>query len=70
LVQESQVTIAVQVDGKLRGQLMVDRSQIEDKAALLAEAKKVTGVEKWLKDKQIGKEIYVPGKIVSFVTRP
>ena len=69
LVQDEQVTIAVQVDGKLRGQLMVDRSQIEDKAALLAEAKKVTGVEKWLKDKQIGKEIYVPGKIVSFVTR-
>ena len=70
LVQDEQVTIAVQVDGKLRGQLMVDRSQIEDKAALLAEAKKVTGVEKWLKDKQIGKEIYVLGKIVSFVTRP
>ncbi|MFH2118598.1 MAG: leucine--tRNA ligase [Candidatus Paceibacterota bacterium] len=68
LAQEEQIVIAVQVNGKLRAQLAIERSQIDDQATILAMAKADAGVEKWLVDKRIVKEIYVPGKIVSLVT--
>jgi len=69
LAQEERVAVAVQVDGKLRGQLTVEHGQLEDQTTILVEARKLAGVEKWLKDKQIVKEIYIPGKIVSFATK-
>ncbi|HEX9817496.1 MAG TPA: class I tRNA ligase family protein, partial [Patescibacteria group bacterium] len=76
LAQEEQVTIAVQVDGKVRAQLTVDHGRVYDQAGLpvrqadlLELAKQDAGVQKWLKDKQIVKEIYIPGKIISLVTK-
>jgi leucyl-tRNA synthetase len=68
LAQEEQMTIAVQVDGKLRGQLIISRADIENKESVLGVAPKTPGVEKWLEGKQIVNKIYVPGRIVNFVT--
>jgi leucyl-tRNA synthetase len=67
LAQSEQITLAVQVNGKVRGELIVDREAIDNKTEILAQAKALPALEKWLAGQQIVKEIYVPGKIVSLV---
>ena len=67
LAQSEQITLAVQVNGKVRGELSVDRDLINDQAELLARAKALPALEKWLAGQKIVKEIYVPGKIISLV---
>lgn len=69
LALEQQVSIAVQVNGKVRGEVMVAHDQLEEKSVVLAAAKTVERVQGYLKDKKLVKEIYVPGKIVSLVVR-
>ena len=59
------VTIAIQVSGKLRGTIIV-APDIAEKD-VLEQAKKEENVAKFLEGKEIRKEIYVPGKLVSFV---
>ncbi len=60
----STMTIAVQVNGKLRGDVEV--SSGASKEEILAAAKEIENVKKYLEG-AIKKEIYVPGKLVSFV---
>ena len=65
LVKDDQLTIPVQVNGKLRDELVVaaDASEDEIKKAALAS----TNVKKYTDGKEIKKYIYVPGKIVNIV---
>jgi leucyl-tRNA synthetase len=66
LLVQDEVTIAVQVNGKLRGTILVPAGA--DKTANLAIAKQaVSGA---LIGHQIVKEIYVPDRIVNFVVKP
>lgn len=58
-------TIVVQVNGKLRAQLVVAADAPKD--AILAAAKQDEKVAAHLADQQIKKEIYVPGKLINFV---
>jgi len=58
-------TIAVQVNGKLRGDVTVASSASKDE--IIAAAKGIENVKKHLDGLTIKKEIYVPGKLVSFV---
>ena len=67
LVTEDTVTLSIQINGKLRGTLIVDKAAGKDD--IIAQAKKSDGVEKHLEGKEIVKEIFVPGKIVSFVVK-
>ena len=69
LATEREVSIAVQVNGKVRGEVSVSQEQINDKVAVLAMAKAVPTVQKYLAEADLVKEIYVPGKIVSLVVR-
>jgi len=62
------ITIAVQVNGKLRGQIQVSAEKIGDKSLIMKLATSEQKVSKYIKDKQIKKEIYVPGKILNLVT--
>jgi leucyl-tRNA synthetase len=62
---EDEVTIAVQINGKMRGTLAVNLGSIGDKAELEARAKEVA--QKHLDGKSIIKTIHVPGKVVNFV---
>ena len=66
LVSEEQITIAIQVNGKVRDQLQVahdiKEKEIKDLAFLSEKVKKFT------QGKEIKKVIYVPGKILSIVT--
>ncbi len=59
------VTIAVQVNGKLRGTIVVDADTTESE--IIALAKEEPNVAKYLESGKIKKEIYVPSKLVSFV---
>lgn len=59
------VTVAVQVNGKLRGQVEV--SAHADETATVAAAKSHEKVASYLDDKEIRKTIHVPGRLVNFV---
>ncbi len=67
LMQEDVVTIAVQVNGKLRGQ--VDVANPPQKEDAIAAAKSNENVRKWIEGKEIVKEIYVPSKLVNIVVK-
>jgi len=59
------VEVAVQINGKLRGTITIDAAASE--ADVITLAKEVPNVLKNLEGKEIKKEIYVPGKLVSLV---
>jgi leucyl-tRNA synthetase len=63
-----EVVIAVQVNGKLRGEVAVPTDTAKE--ALLAAAKGVPNVERYLEGMQIVREIVVPGKLVNLVVKP
>ncbi len=72
LAKEDEITIAVQVNGKVRAELALEGSlgfarDDDSKDEILKLAKDLDKVQKWLDGKTIVKEIYVPGKIVNFV---
>ena len=62
-----EITYAVQVNGKLRGEFTVAAGTERD--ALLAAARAVPNVSHHLDGAEVVKEIVVPGKLVSLVTR-
>jgi leucyl-tRNA synthetase len=64
------MTVAVQVNGKVRGMLTIQVSEKDDKALLEKRAREIPGVQKFLIDQQVSNIVIVPGRIVSFVTRP
>ncbi len=68
LVSDS-VTIAIQVNGKLRGNIEVPTESIQNKNYVLQQAKIEPGVAKYIADGELVKEIYVPGKIVNLVVK-
>ena len=61
------LTLAVQVNGKVRGDVTVAADAKE--ADVLAAAKAVENVRKHLENKTIVKEIVVPKRLVNFVVR-
>jgi leucyl-tRNA synthetase len=64
---EETVTIAVQVNGKLRALLTVTSDRVDDQEFVISLAKKDEKVSKWVLGGTIKKEIYVKGKLVNFV---
>jgi len=69
LVSETQ-HYAVQVNGKVRGEIEVPTDKAKDKEFVLGEAKKEKNVQRYLNGgAKIVKEIFVPGKIVNLVVK-
>lgn len=64
LIQDS-MTIVIQVNGKLRGEISVPTNQVE--AEIIASAKANDKVSSYLEAKEIRKTIYIPNKLVNFV---
>ncbi len=62
---DANITIVVQVNGKMRGEFQAPRDIQQTDAISLA--KKVEKVIPFLSGKEIKKEIYVPGKLVNLV---
>ncbi len=65
LIQEKPITMAVQVNGKVRGTITV-QSANTDQESVLQEALKLEGVQNFVGDKEY-KLIYIPGRVVNFV---
>jgi len=66
-VQQDTVTVAVQVNGKLRGTIQVPTGSDQATATNLARAEaKIAGN---LEGKEVIKTIYVPGKLLNFVVK-
>jgi leucyl-tRNA synthetase len=67
LAEDETVTLAVQINGKLRANLEVPKDISKEEA--LNKAKQLPNVQKWIDGKNIVKEIYVPGKIINIVVK-
>jgi leucyl-tRNA synthetase len=67
LMQEETIVIAVQVNGKLRGQIEIPAPPEEQRVmeAVFASER----IQQWVSGKEIVKRIYVPGKLVNLVVR-
>lgn len=62
-----EITLVIQINGKVRGSLQVPSSASNDKQALEAYARSSSAAQKYLEGKEIKKVIAVPGKLVNFV---
>ncbi len=67
LMKEDFVTIVVQVNGKLRGQIEVPNPPAEE--VVMAAVKSNEKIQNWVAGKQVVKTVYVPGKLVNVVVR-
>lgn len=65
-VKEKTVTILIQVNGKLRGQTVIDQSQAKNQSLIENRARQNSRVAGWLTGKVI-KVIFVPGRLINFV---
>jgi len=61
----SMITVAVQVNGKMRGKVEVAAEASQED--VLAEARTLDNVARNLEGKTVRREIYVPGRLVNFV---
>ena len=66
-LQKSQMEVAVQVNGKVRGSIVVDADAAKDE--VLESARGIENVARFLDGKVLHREIYVPGRIVNFVVK-
>jgi leucyl-tRNA synthetase len=62
-----EITLVIQINGKVRGSLQVPSSASNDKQALEEYARSSSAAQKYLDGKEIKKVIAVPGKLVNFV---
>ena len=67
LMLEDVVVIAVQVNGKLRGQVEVPYPVSEEQVLAAVQANE--RVQAWVTGKDVVKTIYVPGKLVNVVVK-
>ena len=67
LIIDDTMTIAIQVNGKVRGNIEVDINI--DKARILILAKQNKNVSKFIEGTTLIKEIYVPNKLISLVVK-
>ena len=66
-VESSNVTIIVQINGKLRANFEIEKDHSKD--TVLNQAKRLDKIQKYLKDSELIKEIYVPNKLINFVVK-
>ena len=66
-LKSDKIQFIVQVNGKLRGKIKVAVGAEKDE--ILTLAKKEDNVSKFLQDKEIVKEIFVPNKLINFVIK-
>ena len=61
----NEITIAIQINGKLRGRIQVETTS--DEQAIINQSLQLENVKKYLEKESIKKTIYVPQKLVNFV---
>ena len=67
MLVDDEVTIAVQVNGKLRGTLTCLNGVMQDEVSSLAHEN--PDILKWIEGKTLVKEIFIPNKMLSIVVK-
>lgn len=67
LAKEGLLVVGIQVNGKIRGE--IELSPQDNQESVQSRVMQMTNVTKWLDNREIKKFIYLPGKIVSIVTK-
>jgi leucyl-tRNA synthetase len=67
LLEEINIEIAVQINGKVRGSISIPKEATKEDVMVMA--KEIENVKKYLEGAELVKEIYIPGKMVSLVIR-
>lgn len=70
VAKEETVNVVVEVDGKVRGQLEVSGEEGGKRDKIEALARENEKIKKWLEARLVDKIHFVPGKVISFVTKP
>ena len=65
LIEDDLITVAVQVNGKVRGEVVVSKDATEEEVK--SEALKIDGVKRYVEGENIKKAIYVKGRLLSLV---
>ncbi len=66
-LETNNITIGVQINGKMRG--TVDIIKDEEKQSALKKVKELDTIKKYINNKEIVKEIYVPNKIINIIVK-
>ena len=69
LIMGEEVIIVIQVNGKLRGEIKIDKNRVNDKEYVIERAKNLEELKKFLDKGKIEREIYVLGKLVNLVVK-
>ena len=67
LVKEEIITLVIQINGKVRDKIEVEADISEEKAKEIAVSREK--IKKWIEGKEIKKIVFVPGKLINFVTK-
>ncbi|NWF35263.1 leucine--tRNA ligase [Mariprofundus sp. KV] len=67
-LEQNEITIAVQVQGKRRGEITIAKDAGQDEA--MAAARADASIAKWLENMQVVKVILVPGRLLNVVVKP
>lgn len=67
-LEEEEVTIAIQVNGKLRDQMVISKDIVGNREVIEKDALELPQLQKFLAEKAIKKMIYVPSKVLNIVT--
>jgi leucyl-tRNA synthetase len=66
-LQDTNLTIAIQVNGKLRDQIMISSEIVKDREVVENKVRELPKISKILTENKIKQTIYVPGKIFNIV---
>lgn len=64
---EEQISIVVQVNGKVRDTLLIQKDVVDNREVIEKLAKESIKVQNFLTDKTVKKSIYILGKVINFV---
>jgi leucyl-tRNA synthetase len=67
LAKEETVTIPIQVNGKLRATLEIEREKASEKNYVVERAKEDERIKRWIGEEKVIKVVFVEGKLVNFV---
>jgi len=67
-LEKNEITLAVQVQGKRRGEITIAKDAGQDEA--MAAARADESIAKWLDNMQVVKVILVPGRLLNIVVKP
>lgn len=65
--REERVTVVIQVNGKVRGQIDSKRAESRDRVGMEKAAAEDANAAKYLKGKRVKKVIFVPARLINFV---